>query len=169
MYRGAAEGSGPVATRAPSVCTQPKTVATGATAGSIAAPRVEAIPLDMRMAGVGRGGCRPKTSSVIEGKASSAVVHKKMTKMAAKAQTKFYAVARGRQVGIFTTWAKCCKSVDGFSHNQYKGTESLEQAVEMLDLNGINHSEIQEIQEEIKEEGQYIVETADIEERSDKA
>ena len=96
------------------------------------------------------------------------IVTREKTKMAAKAQPKFYAVARGRQVGIFTTLAKCCKSVDGFSHNQYKGTERLEQAVEMLDLNGIHHSEIQEIQEEIKEEGQYIAETADIEERSDK-
>ena len=75
-----AAASGPVARRAPSASTQPKTVNTGASGGSLTAPRVETALFDMRMAGIGRGGCRPKTSNVMEGKPGSAIVHKKATK-----------------------------------------------------------------------------------------
>ena len=96
------------------------------------------------------------------------IVTRGKTKMASRVQPKFYAVAKGRQVGIFTTWTNCCKSVDGYSHNQYKGTETLEQAIEILDESGISHSKIQEIQDEMKEEGQYIVKMSDMEEKSDK-
>ena len=67
-------------TRAPSTSTQPKTVDTGVSAGSLTALRAEAALFDMRGAGIGRGGCRPKTSSVMEGKPGATVVHKKATK-----------------------------------------------------------------------------------------
>ena len=45
-------------TRAPSPSTQPKTVNTGASAGSLTASRVEGTLFVMRGTGIGRGGCR---------------------------------------------------------------------------------------------------------------
>ena len=75
-----AAASGPVTTRAPSTSEPSKRVNTGASAGCLTAPRVQAAPFDMRSAGIGRGGCRPKTSSVVEGRPGATVVHKKPTK-----------------------------------------------------------------------------------------
>lgn len=37
---------------------------------------------------------------------------------------KYYAVKKGHNTGIFTTWAECKKNVDGFSGAVYKGFES---------------------------------------------
>ena len=41
---------------------------------------MEGALFDMRGAGIGQGGCRPKTSNVMEGKPGATVVHKKATK-----------------------------------------------------------------------------------------
>jgi len=40
----------------------------------------------------------------------------------------FYAVAYGRNIGIFETWAECCSSVKGYSHAKYKKFPTKEEA-----------------------------------------
>jgi ribonuclease HI len=45
--------------------------------------------------------------------------------MAAK---KFYAVKKGKTTGIFTSWAECKASVDGFPNAEYKGFSTLSEA-----------------------------------------
>jgi ribonuclease HI len=40
----------------------------------------------------------------------------------------YYAVAKGRTVGIFTTWAECQQSVKGFKNALYKKSETKEEA-----------------------------------------
>ena len=40
----------------------------------------------------------------------------------------YYAVAKGRKVGLFTTWAACKVQVDGFKGAKYKGFNSKEDA-----------------------------------------
>ena len=46
----------------------------------------------------------------------------------AKPKKNFYAVAAGRQTGIFTTWEKCKAQVEGFSGAVYKGFPTKEEA-----------------------------------------
>lgn len=41
---------------------------------------------------------------------------------------KFYAVQRGRKIGVFTTWAECQKQVQGFSGAVYKSFPSMAEA-----------------------------------------
>lgn len=49
--------------------------------------------------------------------------------MAAK---KVYAVRRGRETGLFQTWADCQKQVIGFSGAEYKSFKTLEEAKEYM-------------------------------------
>lgn len=51
--------------------------------------------------------------------------------MAAK---KYYAVKKGKVTGIFTEWAECKASVDGFPGAEYKGFASKEEAVAYLGI-----------------------------------
>lgn len=51
------------------------------------------------------------------------------------APKKYYAVAKGRLTGIFTSWDECKKQVDGFSAPIYKSFKSLEEAKEFLEKN----------------------------------
>lgn len=51
--------------------------------------------------------------------------------MAAK---KFYAVKKGKTTGIFTDWASCKASVDGYPGAEYKGFGILSQAQEYLGM-----------------------------------
>ncbi|MDR0505250.1 MAG: viroplasmin family protein [Dysgonamonadaceae bacterium] len=44
------------------------------------------------------------------------------------AQKKWYVVWKGREQGIFDTWAECKKQVDGFENALYKSFESSEEA-----------------------------------------
>lgn len=44
------------------------------------------------------------------------------------AKKKFYAVARGRKIGIFTTWSECEKLIKGYPNQDYKGFSILEEA-----------------------------------------
>ena len=44
------------------------------------------------------------------------------------AQKKYYAVRRGRETGIFTSWAECKKQIDGFSGATYKSFPDLHAA-----------------------------------------
>ena len=46
---------------------------------------------------------------------------------------KFYAVAIGRQKGVYKTWAECKAQVDGFKFPKYKGFETMEEAEEFID------------------------------------
>ena len=41
---------------------------------------------------------------------------------------KFYAVKKGRETGIFTTWEACKASVNGYSGAQYKSFSTPEEA-----------------------------------------
>lgn len=54
--------------------------------------------------------------------------------MAAKKQ-KYYAVWKGRESGVFSTWEECKKQVDGFEGAQYKSFESLSEAQTALSKN----------------------------------
>lgn len=45
-----------------------------------------------------------------------------------KPKSKFYVVWEGHQTGIFDTWDKCKKQVDGYAAAKYKGFQSLEEA-----------------------------------------
>jgi ribonuclease HI len=45
-----------------------------------------------------------------------------------KPKIKFYVVWEGRQPGIFDSWDKCKKQVDGFATAKYKSFDSLEEA-----------------------------------------
>lgn len=53
--------------------------------------------------------------------------------MAAK---KFYAVKKGKITGVFTSWADCKASVDGYAGAQYKGFATLMEAQEYLGTEG---------------------------------
>ena len=46
----------------------------------------------------------------------------------AKGKTKFYAVAAGRQPGIYSTWAECERQVKGFSGARFKSFKTREEA-----------------------------------------
>lgn len=52
--------------------------------------------------------------------------------MAAK---KYYAVKKGKVTGVFTEWAECRNSVDGFPGAEYKGFATREEAVAYLSGN----------------------------------
>lgn len=51
---------------------------------------------------------------------------------------KCYAVAKGRQTGVFTTWAECDAQVKGFEGPVFKGFMSIEEAEEWLAKGGKN-------------------------------
>ena len=53
-------------------------------------------------------------------------------------QKNFYCVFRGREVGIFTTWAACEQRVDGYSHASFKGYSTLPAAIEAMRQAGIS-------------------------------
>ncbi len=43
-------------------------------------------------------------------------------------KTKYYAVWKGKETGVFETWADCKKQVDGFDGAQYKSFETKQEA-----------------------------------------
>jgi len=45
----------------------------------------------------------------------------------------YYAVANGRQTGVFDNWDVCKDQVDGFSHNDYKKFDTPDQAWDFVD------------------------------------
>jgi ribonuclease HI len=45
---------------------------------------------------------------------------------------KFYAVKKGHKIGIFDSWAKCKKEIDGYSGAEYKGFVALSEAQDYL-------------------------------------
>ncbi len=52
------------------------------------------------------------------------------------AKKKFYAVRRGRQIGVFTTWAECQRQTVGFSGADFKSFPSVEAAEAWIDSAG---------------------------------
>jgi len=63
--------------------------------------------------------------------------------MAAK---KFYAVRKGKTVGIFSTWDECKTSVDGYPGAEYKGFGTLDEARGYLRDAGVTGAECSEPQ-----------------------
>ena len=51
---------------------------------------------------------------------------------------KFYAVAKGRQIGIYKTWPECKAQVDGFKFPKYKGFETMDEAQDYIDEHSDN-------------------------------
>lgn len=49
------------------------------------------------------------------------------------AKKKFYAVRRGLETGIFTSWEECQKNVYGFSNPEYKSFQTLDEAKRFMD------------------------------------
>lgn len=47
-------------------------------------------------------------------------------------QKKIYAVRKGRQTGLFTTWAECQKQVTGYAGARFKGFTNAEEAMRWL-------------------------------------
>jgi len=75
--------------------------------------------------------------------------------MAAK---KFYAVRKGKRVGIFSTWDECKASVDGYPGTEYKGFATLEEARAYLRDGGVTVAEDSQLQgEERGSEGEKQV------------
>ncbi len=44
----------------------------------------------------------------------------------------FYAVANGKNIGIFTSWNECCESVKGYKNAKYKKFDTREEAEEFI-------------------------------------
>jgi len=56
-----------------------------------------------------------------------------------KPKSKYYVVWEGHQVGIFDTWDKCKKQVDGYIAAKYKGFSTLEEAKKAFGSNAWNY------------------------------
>ena len=55
-----------------------------------------------------------------------------------KKTMKFYAVAKGREIGLFTQWDLCQLSTKGYSNSMYSSFKTLKPALKFLSDNGIN-------------------------------
>jgi len=53
----------------------------------------------------------------------------------------FYAVANGRNIGIFTSWDECSNSTKGYKNAIYKKFDTKEEAENFIKLNSINNKE----------------------------
>ena len=56
-----------------------------------------------------------------------------------KPKSKYYVVWEGHQKGIFDTWDKCKKQVDGYTAAKYKSFETLDEAKRALGGNPWNY------------------------------
>jgi ribonuclease HI len=56
-----------------------------------------------------------------------------------KSKSKYYVVWDGHQTGIFDTWDKCKKVVDGFTSAKYKSFDTLEEAKNAFGSNAWNY------------------------------
>jgi len=54
---------------------------------------------------------------------------------------KYYAVAKGRKTGIFTSWDDCKKQVNGFSGAIFKSFKSIQDAKEFLQKHSNSNTE----------------------------
>ncbi|CAI5469108.1 unnamed protein product [Closterium sp. Yama58-4] len=53
------------------------------------------------------------------------------------AKTKYYAVRKGHQPGIYLTWPECQRQVNNFKGNEYKTFKTLDEAMSYLALANI--------------------------------
>lgn len=60
----------------------------------------------------------------------------------------FYAVAKGRCAGIYSSWSECLSQVDGFKHNSFKGLNTLAEAVNFMVTAGLSVQEIDIVETE---------------------
>ena len=60
----------------------------------------------------------------------------------------FYAVAKGRCTGIYSSWSECLSQVDGYKHNSFKGFNSLAEAVNFMVTAGISVQDIDYVETE---------------------
>lgn len=60
-------------------------------------------------------------------------------------QTKYYAIKKGRNVGIYTDWKNVKMNVEGFKGAEYKSFKTYEEAYEYL--NGKSLYEVESIKE----------------------
>ncbi len=65
---------------------------------------------------------------------------------------KFYAVKKGRKVGVFTTWDECKKQVMGYSGAEYKSFKNKQDAEEYAMFNVQKNKEIIALDKSRKEE-----------------
>jgi Caulimovirus viroplasmin len=56
-------------------------------------------------------------------------------RMAKSSSKKFYAVARGRRVGIFDSWKECASQVNGFKMARFKAFPTHQEAASFLQMN----------------------------------
>jgi Caulimovirus viroplasmin len=56
-------------------------------------------------------------------------------KMAKSSSKKFYAVAKGRKVGIFESWKECASHVNGFKMARFKAFPTRQEAASFLQMN----------------------------------
>lgn len=68
------------------------------------------------------------------------------------AKKNFYGVKKGNKTGIFTSWAECKKSIDGFSGAEYKGFATKEEVCEYLGIDA-GEADITEDSGEVPPEG----------------
>ena len=45
---------------------------------------------------------------------------------------KYYAVAHGRQIGIYRTWTECIQATTGVKYKKYRGFTSLQEAAQFI-------------------------------------
>jgi ribonuclease HI len=68
----------------------------------------------------------------------------------------FYAVANGRNNGIFMSWNECSQSVTGYKNAIYKKCNTLEQAEEYIKLNSPANASSTKIKEVLEEPDYYV-------------
>lgn len=56
------------------------------------------------------------------------------------AKKSYYAVVKGKQPGIYTTWEECCQQVNKFPGNLYQGFQSESDAIKFLKDHGAEQS-----------------------------
>lgn len=71
--------------------------------------------------------------------------------------TKFYAVRKGKEPGIYTTWADCQKRVNGFSGAEYKSFLTLDEAKKFLNAGVEPEEDIEYVP--IYVDGSYHIDT----------
>ena len=66
-----------------------------------------------------------------------------------KSHHNFYAVVKGRNPGIYSSWTECQQQVDGLKHNSFKGFNSLREATDFMLWGGMSLNEIDLVDGEV--------------------
>ena len=76
-----------------------------------------------------------------------------------KTKKNFYAVRKGRNVGIYNSWDECNKQVSGFRGAEYKGFKTKHQAEEYLNQGDANKCDENSSDITIYVDGSYDADT----------